>query len=281
MAILANRIKNNHIDFFKLCASFIKKFLIIILIILSFIIVIYSPQGISSLSLEIVGRTISISLIMYENIFDKINHISKKLHYFNNLEIENVNLKLEVAQLKNKQVEFDNIKHENEALKNIFHVVNNKHDEYITVKLLGVSITAVSKIAILDAGSNHDVQINQIVVNQNGLVGRIIETSSNYSKVLLVNDTNSSIPIKTSSSKEIGILKGNGNYCTMKYVKENHNIEDNEAVITSGSGKIYPKNIIVGFVNKITNDDIIIKPVNFNLATTEFVNILKQVEEMK
>ncbi len=281
MAILANRTKNNNsfLEFLKFLLVILRRSVVFLLIIISILIFIYSPAKLSSLSLEITGHCASASLAIYETIFDKISIITQKLRYFDDLTYENIKLKLEIARLKQQQTNLESMKSENDGLKQLFHVVGDKDHTYVTAKLLSVSVNPLNRIAILDAGTKHGVEMNQIVTNKDGLIGRIVTVSDNYSKIMLVNDINSRIPVKSSLSREEGILQGAGDYSQITYLQKNHLIQHDEAIITSGSGNIYPSGLVVGFVHKVTGDNVVVRPIADDLSSTEFVTILSYPKE--
>ncbi len=275
MAILANRtrINNSPYEFIKICLLALKRFLAIGLIVISVKLLYFSsPISISVASLEIVGYFISKGLAVYEEVFEKINFIAQKFDYLRDLEAENIALKLEITRLNQLQSDIQSIQAENLALKKLLTIVKDNEYDYATARLLSVSINPFRKVAIIGAGKNHGIKIDQVVRNNEGLVGRIIEVSDNYSKIMLVNDTNSRIPVITAVSRERGILTGNNEKITINYLQDNCTIKKGEKVVTSGDGKLYPPGIEVATVIKVNGRDVLVKPVT-NLYKTDFVTI--------
>ncbi len=157
--------------------------------------------------------------------------------------------------------------------KELLSVVEEEQYNYVSAKLLSVSLNPFSKTALVSAGVRHGVEVDQIVTNSEGLVGRVIQVSNNYSKIILVNDVNSRIPITTVSSKEKGIMSGYGNGSKILYLPKTHLVQKGEKVITSGYGNIYPYGITVSYVKKANAEKVLVKPV-VDLSKTEFVSIL-------
>ncbi|WP_375327263.1 rod shape-determining protein MreC [Candidatus Tisiphia endosymbiont of Nemotelus uliginosus] len=275
MALIENRIKNtNEVSIFiKSIFITLKRLFILFFLILSFYIYISSPQQLTNISLEIVSHCISGIFSVHKALFKKINLLTQNIGYIKNLAKENIDLKLEVARLKHLQNELYMIQAENTELKKLLSVVEEEQYKHIGARLISVSLNPFSKTAVMSAGTKHGVEINQIVTHAEGLVGRVIQVSNNYSKVILINDVNSRIPITTAVSREKGIMSGGTNDGKILYLPKAHLVQKGEKVITSGHGNIYPAGITVGYVNNIKQGDISVQPV-VDLSKTEFVNIL-------
>ena len=117
---------------------------------------------------------------------------------------------------------------------------------------------------------------NQIIRNSQGVVGRIIEVNNKFSKALLINDRNSNISVKSLSNNFYAILSGSskGNYLESKYIKNNKQPIIGDILVTSGMADIFPKDIPVGqIINVKDNNAIIIPFVDFN--NLELLQIIK------
>lgn len=275
MALLANRIKNPSriAGLAKFILVTAKRGLILFFTIASLYLFIATPKRLSSMSLEIVGHVMFSGLLIHENVFKQINLITQNFIYLRDLARENIELQLEMARLRSLQSDIYLIQSENRELKQLLSVIEEEQYSYVSAKLLSVSLNPFSKTALLSAGAKHGVAIDQIVTNSEGLVGRVIQVSNNYSKIILVNDVNSRIPITTTSSKEKGIMSGYGNGSKILYLPKNHLVQKGEKVITSGYGNIYPYGITVGYVNKANSENVLVKPI-VDLSKTKFVSIL-------
>ncbi len=275
MALLANRIKNPSriLGLSKFILVTAKRGLVLFFIIASLYLFIAAPKRFSSISLEVVGQVMFGSLLIHENIFKQINLVTQNFIYLRDLARENIELQLEVARLRSLQSDIYLIQSENKELKQLLSVIEEEQYSYVSAKLLSVSLNSFSKTALLSAGAKHGVAVDQIVTNGEGLVGRVIQVSNNYSKIILVNDVNSRIPITTASSKEKGIMSGYGKGSKILYLPKTHLVQKGEKVITSGYGNIYPYGITVGYVNKANSENVLVEPI-VDLSKTKFVSIL-------
>jgi rod shape-determining protein MreC len=107
------------------------------------------------------------------------------------------------------------------------------------------------KSMILDRGSNNGIEVNDAVVNANGLIGRVVLTTKDMAKVQLVTDGNSSVGVLVDRTRRQGVLRGDGNIGAQLYdIPSLADVRPGDVVMTAGIDGIYPKGIPVGVVTK-------------------------------
>lgn len=273
MAILANRVKirNNLFDLINFIFFTFKKLATLLLTLLTcFVIYFPSSNIISGYVLEFDGQILSVGTGIYRTVARNIDWISDKFSYFQDLKTENLKLKLEIARLQSVDHQSQMLKGENASLRDMLKVPQSTVPNFVTARVLGVSVNPLSSGAIIEAGKNHGVQIDNIVINQDGLVGRVVNVSDNFANIMLVSDHNSRIPVITSLSHTRGILTAHGDSLKLIYLPDNHSIQVGEKIYTSGDGKIYPHGLLVGEVSDIAGSEVLIKT-GINFASMEFV----------
>lgn len=163
-------------------------------------------------------------------------------------------LKKENVKLANQLVEQQKLSDQNKALMDQFQVVNPKSLDLIPANVVGMPsfIPGVSSAEnlILDKGKNEGVKIGDAVVLKDNLVGRIIETSSFFSKVDLLTNSSSSFTAKT-QQKALGVVKGQGSgEVILDNVLLSENLKPGDLVLTNGDENVkgigYPPDLIVG-----------------------------------
>ena len=114
------------------------------------------------------------------------------------------------------------------------------------------------------------------VINHRGLVGRTIDSSIGSSRVLLLNDPNSSIAVKTISNENYSILKGSddGIHLVSIFNKEEQNPKIGDLVVTSGRAEIFPSDILVGKIVKITKERFFVLPF-VDFKNIEYVQVVE------
>jgi len=274
MAITANRVKNKNylLEIAKEILLLLKKFSVIFLICVCSYLLYFPIHSVSRLSLELYGVMLSLGSLVSDSLVENIKLLNDRLSYFKNLEAENIKLKLQLSKIPNLDRVTNNILFENKELRKLLKVTDNLECDYIASRLVGVSITAFSSSAIIEAGNKDRVKIDDLVINQDGLIGKIVNISSNYSSIMLLNDPNSRVPVVTSLSRERGILAKQGDNMLLIYLPEEHSIQEGELLYTSGDGKIYPYGLLVGKVSKVTDDGVFVE-LSVNLNAVEFVSV--------
>lgn len=164
------------------------------------------------------------SLTGIENVFSKLvmpvqngltylkNKVSGNNAFFediSNLKTENENLREENKQLEEKLRELEIIKAENATLRS-YNNMSEKYSEYTTVPayIINKDISNLSDTMIINVGSSDGIKENMPVITTEGLVGYIISTTNNTSKVKPIIDPSCSVSASISTSRDSVITKG-------------------------------------------------------------------------
>jgi len=122
------------------------------------------------------------------------------------------------------------------------------------------------RVITINKGINDKIENSAPVINNNGLVGQIINTTKKYSEIKPLTSIKFAVPAIKDNGKENVILYGNGNgELEIPLFPESSKLKVNDIFMTSGIDKIYPKGINIGKV-------IAIEPSKF----PKFNNILIQ-----
>jgi rod shape-determining protein MreC len=125
---------------------------------------------------------------------------------------------------------------------------------------------------IINMGGNKGIKNGMAVLDGDNFIGRIVDVNFFSSRVLLISDFNSKIPVLVEPSGSHAILSGHGNKKpTLEYLPENHKAQDSDKVYTSGKGGIFSPGMPIG---EIKIQDNLIKVILFsNLKQITFVNV--------
>ena len=198
---------------------------------------------ISSTVLEVIGKPVN-------SISTSINGISNFLFIYS----QNTNLKYENEELYKWKDLAQKLLEENKELKQLLNSVNNLPGNYVTAKIISNSAGNYIKTITINVGKNDGVLLGNAVVNNWGMVGRIVELGNKASRVLLTTDINSQIPIYFERSKYRAILIGkNSDLLEIKFLKNRVNLMDQDRLITSGEGGLLPRGLVVGTYYKEIN----------------------------
>ena len=94
------------------------------------------------------------------------------------------------------------------------------------------------------------------VINEKGLIGKTVFASNKNSRILMINDSSSSIPVKTLSDNSYSILRGTneGKLLISSFIKDTELPKVGDLLVTSGNAKIFPRDILVAKVIKVNED---------------------------
>ena len=190
------------------------------------------------------------------------SQLQTQFYEFRTLKTENNILKEEIMRLKKWQALAIHNNSENKVLKKLLNSTDTSLSLIKTASLVSRNDFMFSKMININAGLKDGVINDMAVVNYRGLVGRTIETSIDNSRVLLLTDPNSSIAVKTISNENYSLLQGakDGIHLVSTFSKEEKMPKVGDLVVTSGSAKVFPSNILVGKIVKVAKDNFHVLP---------------------
>ena len=235
------------------------KFSLLTLVFLSIFIIVLSNLNLKPIRLlksainEVVYRSSFIVSIPENFLISSYLSIREYTNYFKEFK----NLEEEVDKLKSENISSEIIKSENEELKNLIDGYTFSKNK-ILAKVIVDHDSPFLKTIIINKGSKENIKIGTNIYDRNYLVGRVIEVNFTTSRVLLLSDLNSNVPISITPSNVQAIVVGNGDKSgEIKYMKGNfyNEIENKSIAFTSGTGSIFKSGIPVGRVNYIEKNE--------------------------
>ena len=202
------------------------------------------------------------------------NRAIADLREFASLRDENARLREENARLLAWQTAARRLENENEGLRSLARFREGPEASFITARLVGDSVSAYMRGALLNVGRRVGVAPGQAVVTGEGLAGRIAEVGENSSRVLFVTDVNSRLPVVIERTRESAILAGdNSPRLRLNLVQGVAGVQTGDRIVTSGHGGSFPVGIPVGEVVE-TNDGVIrVRPFT-DFSRLEFVRVV-------
>lgn len=123
--------------------------------------------------------------------------------------------------------------------------------------------SGILKTIVIGAGSDQGVKVDQVVLSEQGVVGRVSEAGSNYAKVLLVTDSSSSVSALVQTSRASGIVRGQyGDALVMEWILQSDPVKQGDVIVTAGLGignelrSLYPKGLVIGTVVDVTKAEV-------------------------
>lgn len=244
--------------------SFKSKFFIIMLCIALALVIVPSVLSLMELS-DYVGSAVTYILSPFEKamskVTDAVTGFSDYFTEFDRLKEENEALKSEIAELKDKYYRIEDIEATNKWLYDYLEI-KREHTEFdfAMAEIVGREVGNYMTVFTIDVGTDAGVTENMPVITADGIVGYVTEAGSNWSKVLTILESASSVGACVEQTGELGLLEGDYNMredglCKLIYLASDSKVAVGDRIISSGLGSIYPRGLIIGYVEATEYDE--------------------------
>ena len=241
IAIRSAFLKKGNKQRFSLVALIIFSVVLIVLSRINFPAINYLKIGLN----EVVYRVSFIVSLPEQQLNRSLIVINNHLNLYN----DHDQLKEKFKSLRGKELDNEYLKFENERLRKIIdeYIINT--DELVAKVLLDKESPFLRSI-IINKGSKDKIRIGMAVLDGPYLVGKVVEVNYATSRVLLISDLNSKIPVILEPGDIQSIMSGSGkNKGLIQYFKTENTLNEKKIVFTSGSGGIFKSGIPIGEFN--------------------------------
>jgi rod shape-determining protein MreC len=175
---------------------------------------------------------------------------------------QNAELKRRLRDSRRRLIEAQATELENKRLKALLRLTQETRNPVAVTRIVGSSFASVRRLATLSAGASEGIRPGQPVRSADGLVGRVIEAGRWGSRVLLVGDSASNVPVRLVRDGTAAIATGHGDgTIDLKTLEVGQNpFKRGDVLVTSGVGGVYPPDIPVAVVVSIAGDRTVAKP---------------------
>ena len=227
-----------------------QKFSLLTLIIISIVILSleYFKSGpinqVRMITKDVIIKSSYVASVPFKSIsktyFTVINHFNMYEEYE----------KLKKAEINKQNLMLENnfFKEENERLKKLINEKNLYNDEFYITKVLLDQKSPYLRSLLINKGFKHGIKLGAAVRSDSFFIGKIVDSNYLTSRILLISDLNSKIPIIIEPGSISAILSGTGNneLGEIEYLPENNNIKEGGIIYTSGSDGVISSGIPVG-----------------------------------
>lgn len=183
--------------------------------------------------------------------------------------------------LQKLNVRLAQLEQENQALRDNLKVMPKHELSYQTVAVVDVRLNPTGSSLWLGAGHKQGLAEGDVVVSGQHLIGRVVEVTPNYSRVLLVQDPQSHVPVVGVRSGVHGIVSGQDAKPVKLSIIEGSDVllEQGEVLLTSGRGGLFPKGLFVA-VAQGREGAVGWAATSLNLAQLDFVQVIKGLDPL-
>lgn len=170
---------------------------------------------------------------------------------------KNRRLSEEVIYLQAKLVELENLEQENRHLQDQLDFYKRQKHTLIPCQVTARTISGWWQSMRLDKGRAQGVEAGRAVISPDGLVGRTDEVSLYTAEVLLISDPACKVSARVRRTGSFGLVTGLGvnaqgyPVARMQFIHKDAPVKAGDAVITSGLGGVFPKDILIGYIEKV------------------------------
>lgn len=253
-----------------------KKFAIVILFLSAFVLMLINKtdtviiEKTSSMATDVVSPLIDVLVVparTLAGVFDYFRDLSKI--YDDNRKLRAENNRLQIVSDKARALEI-----ENKLLAKLLNYTPPPNAKFVTARVITEEGDAFSHSIIAYTGRDSGVEKGQVVMSDNGVIGRVDKPGKMYSKIILITDINSKIPVMVERTRVRGILSGdNTTVPKMIFIPLSAKLTVGDRIITSGVAGVFPPGLPIGKISSIEKNSVKIKTFG-NLDRLEYVKII-------
>ena len=183
-------------------------------------------------------------------------YIKKNYYYFK----DHLQMYEEYTDLKKKNYSLESLRNENKFYKSenkrLSKLIDEKNiysNKFLLSKVLLDQQSPYLKSVIINKGFNHGIKLGLAVKEKSYFVGKVINVNFLTSRILLISDLNSKIPVIIEPTGANAIMSGQGqnNYAALEYLPKQKKIKEGDIVYTSGVDGIIPEAIPIGKIIEV------------------------------
>jgi rod shape-determining protein MreC len=186
----------------------------------------------------------------------------------------NAELEEEMRVARVRLAEAEALRHENARLKAVLEISDGDTKPVAVARLIGSTSSSARRLAYISAGASDGVRPGMPVTSPMGLVGRVLETGARSSRVLLLTDSESMVPVRRAKDNVVAFAEGRADgSLRLRLINLGVNpVKKGDVFVTSGAGGLFRPGIAVAMAVEITKDGAIAQLLS-NPAATDVVTV--------
>jgi len=167
---------------------------------------------------------------------------------------ENARLRADALMAEAKLQRLLALQRENEQLRQLLNSSSQLDTKTVVAQLLAIDLDPSLQQVIIDKGTQHAIYEGQPVLDSYGVMGQVISVGPYTSRVLLISDTRSAVPVQDSRSgvRAIAVGLGSNQQLSLIHIPDTADIQEGDIFVSSGLGQRFPSGYPVGEVTERT-----------------------------
>lgn len=193
---------------------------------------------------------------------ETVTHWRDYFTRFDQLEEENRQLKLDIAEMEETVRQAQADREENQRLRELIGLREQRRDlHFESARVLDQDTSNWSSLLTVNKGTAHDVAVGDCVVSETGcLIGVVTKAGLNWSTVRTILDSESSIGALVFRSESTVLAQGDFTLMSqgrlsLTYLGTEPDVVSGDLVVTSGLGGYYPSQLVIGHVEEVRTSD--------------------------
>jgi rod shape-determining protein MreC len=219
------------------------------------IVSLWSPttfQGLRSMAADLAspaGTAGALGRVESQSVFEAIGG-------YYNAGSRNAALEREIEIARVRLAEAEALKRENERLKAVLRITEGDMRPIAVARLIGSTSSSARRFAYLSAGRASGVRNGMPVTSPMGLVGRVLEAGTYSSRVLLLSDSDSMVPVRRATDDVLAFAEGRADgLLRIRLINLGINpLKRGDVFVTSGAGGLFRPGVAVAVAIRITED---------------------------
>ncbi len=168
---------------------------------------------------------------------------------------ENARLKARNLILDQKVQKLASLTAQNIRLKELLNSSELVDDQVVIAEIVGVDPDPFSHVVMINKGSVDGAFAGQAILDAHGVMGQIVEVSSVSSRVMLITDTSSRVPVQNNRTNYRAIAAGTGNSAQLEllHIPDTADFKVGDLLTSSGLGQRYPAGYPLGTVQQVVH----------------------------
>ena len=222
----------------------------------------------------LISKTNNLLLPLRLKVYQTTSNLKDFFNTFSNFkEISKKNKALEITIEKQKHFFYENktLLKENQHLRKLLQMKKKAKYNIIIAQISYIDSLNPYETISINKGKNDGLKTNMAVTSSLGVIGRIKEVFDEHSTIELITSTHSYTSATDSNGGTLSILSGQGNeLLSLEYIVTDSNVQIGDKIFTSGISDIYKKNLYLGEITSIDNDEKMFKEIIVKLPYNIF-----------
>lgn len=212
-----------------------------------------------------VAATVTKSMDSFLEGFSNVIYVNSIVKHSKELEKQNFKARLQIYLMKQEMAK----------LKDKLNFLPEPDKKFYTARMAARSPGPIVSAGYIKSDDIDKVAKDNVVMNEDGLVGQIESVETGLANVILITDKRSNVPVKSKNYGKRAILVGTGTKNPrLDYIISTNKLSLGEEILTSGDGGVFPPDIPVGYVKEINKGQVLIETY-VDWSALDYVFILK------